>query len=44
MIVAQTLTDQDAGDPSQVGLLLDQIDAPIDAPIGRVTADGGRRV
>ena len=40
MIVAQTLTDQDAGDPSQVGLLLDQIDAQIDAPIGRVTADG----
>ena len=36
MIVAQTLTDQDAGDPSQVGPLLDQIDAPI----GRVMADG----
>jgi hypothetical protein len=27
MIVAQTLTDQDADDPSQVGPLLDQIDA-----------------
>ena len=26
MIVAQTLTDQDTGDPSQVGPLLDQID------------------
>ena len=36
MIVAQTLTDQDVDDPSQVGPLLDQIDAPI----GRVTADG----
>jgi hypothetical protein len=36
MIVAQTLTDQDADDPSQVGPLLDQIDAPI----GQVTADG----
>jgi len=36
MIVAQTLTDQDADDPSQVGPLLDQIDDPI----GRVTADG----
>ena len=36
MIVAQTLTDQDAGDPSQVDPLLDQIDEPI----GRVTADG----
>jgi hypothetical protein len=36
MIVAQTLTDQDADDPSQVGPLLDQIDAPID----QVTADG----
>jgi hypothetical protein len=36
MIVAQTLTDQDADDPSQVGPLLDQIDGPI----GRVTADG----
>jgi hypothetical protein len=32
MIVAQTLTDQDGDDPSQVGPLLDQI--------GRVTADG----
>jgi hypothetical protein len=35
-IVAQTLTDQDVDDPSQVGPLLDQIDDPI----GRVTADG----
>ncbi len=36
MIVAQTLTDQDADDPSQVGPLLDQIDDPI----VQVTADG----
>jgi len=36
MIVAQTLTDQDADDPSQVGPLLDQIGGPI----GRVMADG----
>ena len=36
MIVAQTLTDQDADDPSQVGPLLGQIDDPI----GRITADG----
>src|ERR1700761_3895829 len=36
MIVAQTLTDQDVDDPSQVGLLLDQIDDPI----VQVTADG----
>ena len=36
MIVAQTLTDQDADDPSQVGPLLDQIDDLID----QVTADG----
>jgi hypothetical protein len=36
MIVAQTLTDQDADDPSQVDPLLDQIDDPI----GQVTADG----
>jgi hypothetical protein len=36
MIVAQTLTDQDVDDPSQVGPLLEQIDDPI----GRVTADG----
>jgi hypothetical protein len=36
MIVAQTLTDQDADDPSQVAPLLDQIDGLI----GRVTADG----
>ena len=36
MIVAQTLTDQNADDPSQVGPLLDQIDEPI----GQVTADG----
>jgi hypothetical protein len=36
MIVAQTLTDQDADDPSQVAPLLDQIDDLID----RVTADG----
>jgi hypothetical protein len=31
MIVAQTLTDQDADDPSQVGRLLDQIDDPASA-------------
>jgi Transposase DDE domain len=37
MIVAQTLTDQDAGDPSQVAPPLDQIDGQI----VRVTADGG---
>jgi hypothetical protein len=36
MIVAQTLTDQDADDPSQVAPLLGQIDRRI----GRVTADG----
>ncbi|MGD0106618.1 MAG: IS5 family transposase [Rhodopila sp.] len=36
MIVAQTLTEQDADDPSQVGPLLDQIDDPI----MQVTADG----
>jgi len=36
VIVAQTLTDQDADDPSQVGPLLDQIDDPI----VQVTADG----
>jgi hypothetical protein len=36
MIVAQTLTDQDIGDPSQVGPLLDQIDGGI----AKVTADG----
>jgi len=36
MIVAQTLTDQDADDPSQVAPLLDQIDGRIT----RVTADG----
>src|SRR5450631_952912 len=36
MIVARTLTDQDADDPSQVGPLLDQIDGGI----ARVTADG----
>jgi hypothetical protein len=36
MIVAQTLTDQDADDPSRVGPLLDQIDDPI----MQVTADG----
>jgi hypothetical protein len=35
-IVAQTLTDQDVHDPSQVGSLLDQIDDPI----VQVTADG----
>ena len=28
-IAAQTLTDQEADDPSQVGPLLDQIDNPI---------------
>src|SRR3954447_26786512 len=36
MIVAQTLTDQDVDDPSQVGPLLDQLDDPI----AQVTADG----
>src|SRR4051812_27834037 len=36
MIVAQTLTDQDTDDPSQVGPLLDQMDGPI----LRVIADG----
>jgi hypothetical protein len=36
MIVAQTLTDQDADDPSQVGPLLDQINDPT----GQVTAEG----
>ena len=36
MIAAQTVTDQDADDPSQVAPLLDQIDGRI----GRVTADG----
>jgi hypothetical protein len=36
MIVAQTLTDQDADDPSQVAPLLDQIDGKI----AQVTADG----
>jgi len=36
MILAQTLTDQDADDPSQVGPLLDQIDDLI----VQVTADG----
>jgi len=36
MIVAQTLTDQDTDDPSQVAPLLDQIDRRVD----RVTADG----
>jgi Transposase DDE domain len=36
LIVAQTLTDQDKDDPSQVGPLLDQVAGPI----ARVTADG----
>ena len=36
MIAAQTLTDQDVDDPSQVSPLLNQIDDPI----GQVTADG----
>jgi hypothetical protein len=36
MIVARTLTDQDADDPSQVAPLLDQIDGEI----AKVTADG----
>jgi hypothetical protein len=36
MIVAQTLTDQDADDPSQVAPLLDQTDGRI----AGVTADG----
>ncbi|OJF98214.1 IS5 family transposase [Pararhizobium antarcticum] len=35
-IIAHTMTEQDTGDASQVGLLLDQIDGPI----GRFTADG----
>ena len=35
-IIAHVLTDQDAGDASQVELLLDQIDMPI----GKFTADG----
>jgi hypothetical protein len=35
-IIAHTMTDQDAGDPSQVELLLDEIDGPI----GPFTADG----
>ncbi|NTG45732.1 transposase [Agrobacterium sp. 13-626] len=35
-IVAHVMTDQDAGDASQVGVLLDQIDNPI----GQFTADG----
>jgi hypothetical protein len=35
MIVAQTLTDQDVNDPSQVGPLLDQVDDPV----VQVTAD-----
>jgi hypothetical protein len=29
MIVAQTLTDQDVDEPSQVGSLLDPIDDPL---------------
>ena len=36
MVMASTLTENDAGDPSQVAPLLDQIDAEI----GSVTADG----
>src|SRR5882757_10671724 len=36
MIVARTLTEQDVDDPSQVGPLLEQIDAEI----AKVTADG----
>jgi hypothetical protein len=36
MIIAQTLTDQDVDDPSQVAPLLDQIDSEI----AKVTADG----
>ena len=36
MIVARTLTDQDADNPSQVGPLPDQVDDPII----QVTADG----
>jgi hypothetical protein len=35
-IIAHVMTDQDAGDASQVGPLLDQIETPI----GQVTADG----
>ena len=35
MIVAQTLTDQDVDDPSQVGPLLEQIEDPS----GQMTAD-----
>ncbi|CAK11555.1 putative transposase-like protein (plasmid) [Rhizobium johnstonii 3841] len=38
-IVAHTLTDQDAGDVSQVAPLLDQIGGPI----GQFTADGVNR-
>jgi len=37
-IVAHTLTDQDAGDVSQVAPLLDQIGGPI----GQFTADGAK--
>ena len=36
MIVAQTLTEKEKGDPSQVGPLLDQIQGDIE----QVTADG----
>ena len=36
MIVAQTLTEKEIGDPSQVGPLLDQIQGDIE----QVTADG----
>src|SRR3546814_12867235 len=35
-IIAHTMTDQNTGDASQVGPLLNQIDGPI----GRLTADG----
>jgi len=36
MIVAQTLTEKEMGDPSQVGPLLDQIQGDVE----QVTADG----
>jgi hypothetical protein len=40
MIVAQTLTDQDADDPSQLAPLLDQINGPIPRVIADGTYDG----
>ncbi len=41
MIVAQTLTDQDVDDPSQVGPLLEQIGDPIARVIVDGAYDGG---